>query len=505
MPEMTRMLEALRPSAFIKDLVLTTGTSIATGFSLIMATRLLAQGLGPEGFGVYSLSRRVLATMVPFSTLAMGITIARYIALFGDADHRTRFLLSGLILSVAPSLGVAVIGLIVLNPLSTAIFHDTGYSPVFIATLFMLVGSSFYTVLYAFYRGTGQMGKANLWQLVTVGLGPIVIAGAYANTGRVDWILLLMGTLFFTSAVPLSVYASKGVLSCKHGLRIAGPLKELFQYGLPRTLGGLALAGILSTGPLLASYFGSLKDAGYLVAGQSMFAIADVAGIASFGIIALPKAAQLFAEGRMEFLRERIGDILALVFHLGLFTAIQLFLWSDQIILAWLGSQYIHAIPLMRILILALVPYFAYVGLRSIIDAVEERAVNTYNLCVGLITTLVSSLFLGMVGSGSLGLALGTTLGIVALGSLTVRYLWQANWVAIKGLRLKECLCLNTCALGLAFWFRISLVHSYGPMAMLGFAVILEGMLIVLYLLILRKLRVSWIIELERRVYPRSV
>jgi O-antigen/teichoic acid export membrane protein len=500
---MTRMVEALRPSAFIKDLALTTGTSIATGFGLIIATRLLAQGLGPEGFGVYSLSKRVVGTLAPFSTLAMGVTVARYIAISDDTVYRSQYLLSGLILGVAPSVVVAVIGLMFINPLSTIIFNGTGHSLVFMMTLFILVGYSFFTVLYAFYRGTGQMGKANLWQLAIVLLGSIVIAGAYANTRRVDWILFLMGTLYFTSAVPLGLYAYKSVSCRRHALRLAGPLKELIQYGLPRVPGGLAFGGILAIGPLLAPYFGSLRDAGYLVAGQSVFALD--AGISAFGVIALPKAAQLFAEARVEFLRERIGDIVALVIHLGLFTAIQLFLWSDQIILVWLGSQYIHAIPLMRIMILALVPYFAYVGLRSIIDAVEERAVNTYNLCVGLITTVVSSLFFGMVGRGSLGLALGTTLGIVALGLLTVRYLWQANWVAIKGLRLKECLCLNTCALGLALWFRTLLVHSYTPMAVLGFAVLLEGVLVLLYLLILRKLRVRWIVELERRVYPRSV
>jgi O-antigen/teichoic acid export membrane protein len=36
-------------------------------------TRLLAQGLGPEEFGAYSLTRRIVTTILPFSTLAMGI------------------------------------------------------------------------------------------------------------------------------------------------------------------------------------------------------------------------------------------------------------------------------------------------------------------------------------------------------------------------------------------------------------------------------------------------
>lgn len=493
------MLRLWNPSPFARDLVLTTGTSIVTGGCIILTTRLLAQGLGPEGFGVYSLSKQILKTVAAFSTLSMGVTIARYIAISSDPSCRFRFLLSGLILGVAPSLAITLLGLVFFDPLSRIIFHNVGYSTVVIAILFMLVGCSFYDVLYGFYRGTSQMEKANLWQLAVFALGPIAIARAYATTGRVDWILLLMGSFYFTSVVPIGIHLSKGVSSCRQPLRIGSPIKELFRYGLPRTPAGLTLSGIWLVGPFLAPYFGLLKDAGYLVVGQSVFTLADV-GISSFGIIALPKAARLFSEGRVEFLRERIQDITALTIHLGLFGAIQLLLWSDQLILVWLGHQFVGAIPLMRVLILALVPYFFYVVVRSIVDAIEVQPVNTYNLGVGLIVTVASCLLFAKMGYGSIGLAVGTTLGLIALGLMTVRYLWRANLVTSEGFYMKECLWLNVAAFGVAFWLRVVIVSSFTPITTFVFAVLLEGVLILMYLLILRKLGVRWIKELERRV-----
>jgi O-antigen/teichoic acid export membrane protein len=275
------MAKTLWLSPFIMDVVLTTVTSITTAVSLLLATRFLAQGLGPEAFGAYSLARRALATMAPLSTLAMGVAIARYLAVCREANSRDQFLLGGLMLSIGPSLAVSLIGVVYLDPLSTLIFHGPGYSTVAMAVLFTLIGYSFYTVLYASYRGRGQMWKANLWQLAVIALGPLIIAARWAKTGQVAWILFLMGALYFTTVVPLGASLSKALVSHGRDLGIGGAVKELFRYSLPRVPGGLALASMFAIGPFLAPYVGSITDVGHLVAGQSVFALT---GGGNFGL-----------------------------------------------------------------------------------------------------------------------------------------------------------------------------------------------------------------------------
>jgi O-antigen/teichoic acid export membrane protein len=165
----------------------------------------------------------------------------------------------------------------------------------------------------------------------------------------------------------------------------------------------------------------------------------------------------------VEFLRERIRDVVALALHLGLFVTIQLLIWSDEIVGMWLGHQYLDVIPLMRILLVGFVPYVVFVLLRSIIDGIEERAVNTYNLYVVLIVTVVASLGLAIIGGGIRGLAAGTTLGLGVLGLMTVRSLWQADWMRAQGFRFKECLLLNASALGIAVAFKVMIVQSSMP------------------------------------------
>ena len=497
------MIKAIKLSPFIKDVGLTAITSVVTILSIIIVMRVLAHGLGAEGFGAYSLARQFLSTIIPFSTLAMGVAIPRYIAISKDDHCRFSYLLNGLFLVVILGFVTLITGLIFKNELTVLIFHNKVYSSLFVATLFMLVGYSLYSILYAFYRGLGKMGKANLWQLGIMAIGPIVIALGYAKSGRVDFIVFLMGLMSFTALVPLSFFTYRAISQNKQIFKVKGRLKELLGYGLPRVPGGFAFAGILAIGPFLAPYFGSLKDAGYLVAGQSLFRIVE-GGIGAFGLVALPKVAQLFAKGKNEFLKERITDLITLIFHLGLFATLHLILWSDQIVLVWLGNQYAEAIPLIRILLLALIPYLAFTMLCSIIDAVQKRAVNTLNLYMSFIITLVSSLLFAKMGFGVIGMAIGTTMGFITLGLFTTCYLWRAYRLNDKTIIIKQCLLANTgfiaCAFVLKYWFEM----TFSGITLISIATPMEGLFLSLYCFTLWKLNARWIVELKNRIVKVS-
>ena len=410
---------------------------------MIMVTRFLAKGLGPEEFGAYSLSRRVVSTIIPFSTLMMGVAVTRYIALSKDDGSKYNYFLSGFILGILPSVVFAIVGLIYRHELSQLIYHSTAHTSLFMATLLILVGYPFYNILFAFYRGDGKMIYANLWQIGLIALGPIAIAWWFSKSGQADLIIFLMGGLLFLAVVPIALLISRAILNSKiKGHKIRRNLKELFQFGFPRSPGGIAFSGILTIGPFLAPYFGSLKDAGFLVVGQSMLRVVE-GGVVAFGLVALPKLAQAFGERRNEFLKESTTDIITFVFHLGLFTTFHLILWSDQIVLIWLGPQYMDAISLMKVLLLAVVPFFAFVMLRQIVNAIEEKPLNTVNCVCSFVIALISSFVLAFLGLGVMGLAIGSTIGLSVLGLLTVRYLWKLYQLKIRILRIQDVLLLN--------------------------------------------------------------
>src|SRR5439155_26708163 len=140
------------------------------------------------------------------------------------------------------------------------------------------------------------------------------------------------------------------------------------------------------------------------------------------------------------------------------FATLQLWLWSGEMTRIWLGPQYDDAVPVIRVIVIGVLPYLLFVTLRSIIDAIEEKAVNTTNLYASLAVTVVIALVLARLGYGAVGLAVATTLGFTLLGTLTFAALWRRVRFDTRPLLVPECLALNAllavaAALARAWWY----------------------------------------------------
>ncbi|MGE0824675.1 MAG: oligosaccharide flippase family protein [Candidatus Binatia bacterium] len=497
------MRKVFAPSPFLRDLFVTAGTSLVTAGSLILVTRALAQGLGPDGFGLYALSRRMLAVITPCLSLGMGAAVARYIATERGENKQLQILTSGVMLVVLTSITLLSGGLVVFRVVPLSSFVQTDVQSILPVTVFMAIGYAFYLLLYGFYRGVGRMYTANLWQLAIVAFGPVVIVQLFAGVASISQILALMGGLYLLALIPLGSLLWHGQhLSLRPQSALAS-MKTLLRYGVPRVPGTSALAAIFASGPFLAPYVLSLKAVGELSIGQ-LFLTMTEACLAALGVVLLPKAAQLFADHKTAFLRQRIGDLLVFVLHTGTFVSLQLMLWADTLIHIWLGADYYDAILLSRIMFLGFVPYFLYVTFRSIIDAIEERAINTCNIYVALAVTIVTSLTGVIVGFGSVGLALGLTLGMSSLGITTIGYLYKAGWVHVSRYHFFEFCTLNFGAVGVGWSIRKFYGMDMVPIVMLGCIGMLETLLFAAYFMVLRWLNVAWTIEVENRILKRQ-
>ena len=486
----------------IKNFFWTALTSFFTSICAILIIRLLASGLGPEKFGAYALCRRMLATLAPLALLGMSIAMTRFIAISKDRRDRDNYFLSGCFFAIVPSLIVLVVGHTYRHVLTPLIFGDEMYIGLFSLSLVLVCGYCFYNVIYAFFRGQGQMQRANLINFTVIGIGPLVVAWGFAESGRLNLIVLLLAALFFSTAIPVGYYLTTGFKNnSRHAIRQSA--RKLLRYGLPRVPAGLTLSGILMAGPFLAAHIGELKDAGFLSAGQSVLLIVQ-GGVVAFGLVALPRVAQLVAAEQIEFLRARIADVIGFVLHLGIFMTLHMVLWSDQIVFLLLGREYEAVIPLMRVILIALVPYLAYVFLRSIIDAIEKKAINTRNLILSFLVTLLADFVFIRLGLGITGLALGTSLGLICLGCLTHYYLWRTYSLSQDAWHLKASLIINLVLIiaGLIMKLWIS---RYFQNQVIFWALILESALLAAYIGILWKLRIPWMIELQKRIFQQQV
>ena len=129
-----------------------------------------------------------------------------------------------------------------------------------------------------------------------------------------------------------------------------------------------------------------------------------------------------------------------------------LLIWVQLLVLAWLGDQYLEVIPIMQVTILGLVPFIAFNMMRSIIDAVEVKAVNANNLYKAFAVSLFFSIILANAGLGIMGLIIAMLLGFWTLGFFTVKFLW-----VLYDVKIKDFFIFRTLFLNLIFFFLLSL------------------------------------------------
>jgi O-antigen/teichoic acid export membrane protein len=499
---LTNRLNKFQPTAVVKDIFWTALTTFFTSVCAILIIRLLAAGLGPEKFGAYALCRRLVATIAPLTFLGMNIAIVRYVATAKNRRSKNNYFLSGSLLAIVPGFLVLAVGHLLRDYLAPVIFKDPIYRSFFSVSLVLICGYSFYNVIYAFFRGQGQMNRANVTNLVVVGLGPLTVAWLFAASGQLNLIVMLLAALFSICALPVGYYVIVSLRQASMST-LKQSAKTMLAYGLPRVPAGLTLSGILMIGPFLAPQIGQLKDAGFLSAAQSVLWIVQ-GGVVAFGLVALPKVARLAAAEQNDFLGEKIKDLIGFILHFGIFLTLHFLLWSDQIVIYLLGRDYEAVIPLMRILLVALIPYLGYVFLRSIIDAIEEKAINARNLIMSFFVTLIADLIFIRVGLGITGLALGTSVGLICLGCLTLHYLWKTYSLSPDAWHLKASLIINLTLIAAGLIMKLW-ISRYFQNQIIFWASFFEGALFAVYIGILWKFRVPWLMELQKRIFQKQV
>jgi O-antigen/teichoic acid export membrane protein len=494
---------AFRPSPFLRDVISSGLTAAGIMLSLVAVTGWLASGLGPARFAVYALSRRLLSAVTSFSTVPVGVALTRALAIETRERERLTYLVAGAIFVLVPNLALFGLGLAAPGLWARLLLTDVGNAPVLIATMLLIVAMAAFTVVLARYRGTDRIGRGNVWQIWVLAIGPAAVALPLARSGRVDVIVLLTALVLLTSAVPVARWLLRAVSARIGWSEVRPRLAELLRYGVPRVPGGVAFGGLMAIGPFLAPYFGSLREAGFLVAGQSILRIAEGA-TSAFSLVALPKVAALRARQQHHFLRDRVEDMISMVLHLGLFGTVQLLVWSDEIATVWLGPAYKEAVPIIRILMAGVVPYLGYAMLRTTIDGLEEKAVNTHSMYAACAVTLVLSLAFGAAGFGAPGLAVAGAAGFMVLGALTVRHLWTSLRPVGEHLAVGPALWLNLLLGAATLGVRHLLVARLSPRPLLAVGMATGALAFGIYLLILRRLRVRWVGEIEQRLRPEA-
>lgn len=495
---MLRALSLKRFSPFIKDIFITSCTSVVVSICNILLVRVISGGVGPEGLGVYTLVRRTALVLLPFTSLSISIGLARYVGLYtGEKRNIATIFLAAVIISSICGLTVCAILFPFSALLSKLVFNHEGKEIFFILILFMLIGENLYICLYSYYRGRQMMRHANTWNIMLSILSVIMIF-FLIETKNLRHVILGIGILYF-----ISLFGLLPII--KYSIRIANwkefiPMtKKLLAYSIPRVPGGLALTGIFFFGVMASPYVGNIADAAYLSIGIWIFQMLIVA-TDSFGLVILPKASKFIGSNQEGYLQSKLESIYGFTLQIGLFTFIQLFITMDLIIFVWLGSEYAAAVPLARIIICAMVPFFFYTMMRNIIDAVEIRAVNTYNIYISLTITVISSFLLIKVGMGISALAVGFDAGMISLGILTYLFMKRRYNMRILTDNFYIVLLINILMGFCMYFIKFGIMSNQLNNKKFAIIVSLQLLCACLYLIFLKIIRVTWIRDFEERI-----
>ena len=355
--------------------------------SQILLYKLAAHYLGKTGFSEYALARRTVSLLFPIPVLGMAVGLPRYIGATngrGDRDGAARYF-GATLWCVA---GAAFICLTLINlfskPFSYVFFGSNTYSYLALPLSVMILGQCLHTVVCGYFRGHMMLGRANALQIVNLALVPV---GSFLVFGQsLPKLLIAIGALS-------TLISSVGLLFTPVWAIAENnwkETKELFRYGVQRVPGDFILVGLFTLPATFAAHLKGIEEAGFVAFGISAVSIIG-AVFAPVGLVLLPKATIMLAEGARQELHEHLQAMVRITFVLSVAIIMTIWIWMPGLIHLYLGASFGQVVPIARLLILGALPYSVYLVLRNIVDAYHEYGITAAILFCGLLTFLVGS------------------------------------------------------------------------------------------------------------------
>jgi O-antigen/teichoic acid export membrane protein len=193
-------------------------------------------------------------------------------------------------------------------------------------------------------------------------------------------------------------------------------LKVLLRFGLPRVPGEFALVGLFAIPSLIAVRAHGVVEAGQFSAALSVLTMAS--GVfAPVSLVVLPRASAQAATGDFHGLRRLVLKILAGGILLAT-TGVVLGEFLLPALVRWyFGTAFVSAVPVFRACLIGAIPYGVYILMRSILAALDVKAVNSRNLIISFGVAVVLSL----VNSSILWMSFSIVGSLALLGALTLR------------------------------------------------------------------------------------
>ena len=370
-----------------RDLATSFVTEAAVIASYLLTFRFVAATLGTTGFGEYSLSRRTLSLLLPLGLLGLDIGIARYVS-YACAERSPRsagYPAAGLVM-VGAGVGAVSAILLAFNGFWAHVFFGSPkYAPLIVVLPLALAGGGMHVIAYGYLRGLAYIQWANLLMAINFAIVPLLAIVFFGSSAAS--ILAAMGVGWLVvSQVPLFRLR----LTTKD-LRLR--IRELARFGIPRVPGDVVQLSLFAAPGILVAHAADIRVAGIVAFGIAALGMIG-SGLTPVSFVLLPVAARMFAAGTVVKLRSRMLEVVGLTLAGTVVVVILIEVFAEQLVSAYLGPSFAAGAGVLRLTLVAAVPWAVYITLRSVIDAKHVQAINARNMTITFGVFVVMTIFL---------------------------------------------------------------------------------------------------------------
>jgi len=489
----------MKTSKFIKDLLTTGFTQIIILFMGIILLRIMATALSKEYFGIFMITRRIVAVGAGLITLNLGVGLARYVSYKRESEKE--FLNVSLLITTFLSLLILIIFSLFSFSLSRVFFNESNFSIFVILLSFYLFSFGILNIAYAFFRGKQNIDKANMMRFLYY-LCPIILALILWSlfTKQYSKILFFYYFLFSIGGILLSVAYIKNNLFSITFRKIKKniqPIKNLFFYSISRIPSVFFLSLTFGMPVFFASHKISLEAAGYVGIAISVVRLMELF-VTPFNLLFLPKFAEIKRNHNSKEIKHKISIVVDFIISALPVFAVLSYGLAKYIVIIFFGFKYIDTVPSVSLVILFSGFYVIYTLVRGILDGLFSFPyINSICLSGFTITAVTSFLFHKNISS----LVLNFGLGLFIMGTLSLYILVKKCNVFFRASNLLISFFIILCSFLISFlvdkWIVSLIINEYWKF---GLLILYRAMIILFLFSLYWKPKSLWFRELALRV-----
>lgn len=416
-------------SKFLKDLLFTGFSQVLVLLMGVVFVKIMAMVVDKNSFGLLMLIRRWLGVLQPLLTLNLGLSLIKFIST--NKEKQAHFFKVSLGAINLIFLTAAAIVCVLPKTFSFLFFNSPQYPLLTVIFIVFNYSAALYLLIYSFFRGEQDMTHANILSLVYYGfpvlLGALLLVINFKNGYRDLMIFHFLYTVPVIAAAFL-YFRKNNLFALLYPLKFK--LKEMsgfLSYGLNRLPSALFLSLILGFPVFWANRILTLEVAGYLGLGVYIVRMMEIFST-PFNKIFMPKFSEFTVSSNPEDVKDKSMIVVDFIITFLPVVVLIIFGLSKQILLLWLGNEYLDALPAIRIAILFSGFYIMHAIIRGILNGVF---IFPYVNIIGLLGLAGVTLPIVIaLGGNLLGISLSFGIGLFILGISSL-------YILVKKLALK--------------------------------------------------------------------